>query len=251
MKNEILRALGEIERQNGVRALFACESGSRAWGFPSADSDYDVRFIYAGGARRYLSVENKPDTISAMLPGDLDMSGWDIRKALGLFAKSNAALFEWLDSPLVYRDLDGFSIGLKNLIPDFFEPRKAMYHYSTIADNAIKKHLSGNFISVKKLMYVLRAYLACEWILQKSSMPPTLFENIYTAVASADLRREIENLVREKADLNEKSGVEIKGAIAEFVKGGAKYFDMAKDLPAARRAADVSELDNIICSLVL
>ena len=42
----VRNALAQVEAERNVRVLFACESGSRAWGFASRDSDYDVRFLY-------------------------------------------------------------------------------------------------------------------------------------------------------------------------------------------------------------
>ena len=46
MRDRIMKKLDEIEKTEEVRILLAVESGSRAWGFASTDSDYDVRFIY-------------------------------------------------------------------------------------------------------------------------------------------------------------------------------------------------------------
>ena len=103
---EIQRSIDEIEQSENVTVLYACESGSRAWGFHSQDSDYDVRFIYAHPPDWYLSVdlEKKRDVIERPILDDLDVSGWDLRKSLQLFRKSNPPLLEWLDSPIVYRD---------------------------------------------------------------------------------------------------------------------------------------------------
>ena len=102
MKSRILSHLREIETTENVRIVYACESGSRAWGFPSADSDYDVRFLYVHPLEWYLSVDVKRDVIERPLQGGLDISGWDLKKALQLFRKSNPPLLEWLGSPIVY-----------------------------------------------------------------------------------------------------------------------------------------------------
>lgn len=113
---EIDRRLDAIESDNGVRILFAIESGSRAWGFPSPDSDFDIRFIYAHEPEWYLSVLEGRDVLETPLDDlGLDVSGWDLRKTLRLFLKSNPALYEWLVSPIVYRDMCGLARELRDL----------------------------------------------------------------------------------------------------------------------------------------
>lgn len=94
MREEILKRLTDIEGEEDVKIFYACESGSRAWGFPSADSDYDVRFLYRHPEEWYLSVdlEEKRDVIERPINDDLDISGWDLRKALKLLRKSNPPL---------------------------------------------------------------------------------------------------------------------------------------------------------------
>ncbi len=102
MENKIKIQLKKIEREHKVKILYAIESGSRVWGFASQDSDFDVRFIYVHHKDWYLSIESKRDVIEMPLEGDLDINGWDLTKALGLFRKSNPPLYEWLQSPIVY-----------------------------------------------------------------------------------------------------------------------------------------------------
>src|SRR5436190_8518118 len=101
MKARILEALASIEAGEGVRILMAVESGSRAWGFASPDSDYDVRFVYAHERDWYLSIFDKRDVIELMLPDRLDVNGWDLRKSLRLFSKCNLAMNEWIGSPIL------------------------------------------------------------------------------------------------------------------------------------------------------
>jgi uncharacterized protein len=120
VKDRVLAELHRIEREHGVRVLLAVESGSRAWGFASPDSDYDVRFIYAHNRDWYISVLEPRDVIEQMLPGDLDVSGWDLRKTLQLFWKCNLALNEWLGSPIVYSEVSQFRQQLAQLMPQFF-----------------------------------------------------------------------------------------------------------------------------------
>jgi uncharacterized protein len=100
--DEIQACLSDIEKTHQVKIIYSCESGSRAWGFPSADSDYDVRFLYLHPVDWYLSIEDKRDVIEVPIKNKLDITGWDLRKALQLFRKSNPPLLEWLGSPIVY-----------------------------------------------------------------------------------------------------------------------------------------------------
>src|SRR6187402_3568147 len=104
--NEILK---EIEQQKNITILFACESGSRAWGFPSPDSDYDCRFVYVRSADDYLSPWARRDVVEWAPDGLLDVNGWDLKKAVQLLLKGNAAITEWLGSPMVYRSEPGFA----------------------------------------------------------------------------------------------------------------------------------------------
>ena len=108
MKTKILEKLKAIEREKNIEILFAVESGSRAWGFASPDSDYDIRFVYKHKKDWYLNLWETKDTIEFMTEEDLDGSGWDIRKALKLLAKSNASFTGWLFSPIVYRAESSF-----------------------------------------------------------------------------------------------------------------------------------------------
>lgn len=102
MEDTIRSRLDAIQASENVCIVYACESGSRAWGFPSADSDYDVRFIYVRPVEWYLSIDDKRDVIECPVEDGLDINGWDLRKALRLSRKSNPPLLEWLGSPIVY-----------------------------------------------------------------------------------------------------------------------------------------------------
>src|SRR5262245_59396847 len=154
MKERVLSELQRIERDNRVRVLLAIESGSRAWGFASPDSDYDVRFVYVNRREWYLSVFERRDVIEEMLPGDLDINGWDLRKALRLFAKCNFSFNEWLLSPQTYLEVSSFREQLVQLIPQFFNPIAGIHHYRKTADSSLKDNFSAGRIKIKKLFYV-------------------------------------------------------------------------------------------------
>ena len=103
MRDRILHQLQQLEKTEGITILHAVESGSRAGGFPSPDSDYDVRFIYVRSCEAYLRLEKRRDVLELPIDEELDISGWDLDKALRLLHGSNPTLFEWCQSPIVYK----------------------------------------------------------------------------------------------------------------------------------------------------
>src|SRR5688572_12611281 len=164
MKEIIFEKLKSIEHQFDVKILYACESGSRAWGFASPDSDYDVRFIYVHKMDYYLSIDEQRDVIELPINDVLDINGWELRKALRLFRKSNAPLYEWLQSPIVYAADPGFVDGLKSLMSGIFSARAGMHHYLSMAKSVFDSELSGEMVKLKKYFYALRPILAAMWI---------------------------------------------------------------------------------------
>ena len=146
-----------IEKQHAIKVILAVESGSRAWGFPSQDSDYDIRLIYHHPMQWYVSPFTKKDVIENVFLDDLDLTGWDVAKALALMHKSNASLCEWLHSPVVYRDDAAKSSLLRQLSVDSFNPKPIFYHYLSLSK---KKLLSGGAQkNAKSFLYALRALL--------------------------------------------------------------------------------------------
>lgn len=194
MLSEIQAKLRELENQHSVRILFACESGSRAWGFPSADSDYDVRFIYAHAADWYLTIDDHKDFIEIPVNEVLDINGWDIRKALRLFRNSNAPLYEWLQSPIVYRQNDAFTENIKELMHTYFSLRAGMHHYLSMARNAFAD-LQADEVRIKKYFYCLRPLLAATWIADKQQLPPMEFPVLRSLITDDKLQMEIDNLL--------------------------------------------------------
>ncbi|RYE75600.1 MAG: nucleotidyltransferase domain-containing protein, partial [Oxalobacteraceae bacterium] len=179
----VLEALEKIELEYDVRILFACESGSRGWGFSSPDSDYDARFVYMHRQPWYLTVNERTgpgqpqrDVIELPIDDELDVSGWDLRKALRLLSKSNPTLSEWLRSPIVYREEPAIAAGLVRLADEFYSPIAAWHHYFSMAKGNFRGYLKGERIRTKKYLYVLRPTLACQWIETRQGPPPMAFE---------------------------------------------------------------------------
>jgi predicted nucleotidyltransferase len=205
MEKYIKDKLKEIERSQGIKILFACETGSRAWGFPSPDSDYDIRLIYMREQDWYLSLSEKKDTIEMMLDnGDLDITGWDIKKCLQLMWKSNGAFLERVQSPIVYSEIDNISSLLQDYSKKCFSPISTMYHYLGLAKNSFSEIIERDEIKLKKLFYALRATLACKWILEKESAPPIVFTQMIEELSfSSELKSKIYALIKLKSGKNE------------------------------------------------
>ena len=206
MKEKILEKLSTIEAEENIKILYACESGSRAWGFPSKDSDYDVRFIYVRDVDWYLRVDYQyqRDVVEHPIDDLLDINGWDLKKALKLLRKSNPALIEWLNSPIVYRCDEAFAHKIRALIPAYYSSRACFYHYSHMANGNNREYLQGELVKPKKYFYVLRPILAMMWIEKNLGIVPLDFEILVDSLVDDDgLLEDIKLLLRDK-----KSGFE-------------------------------------------
>jgi predicted nucleotidyltransferase len=203
-RNEVCQrvrhALAQVEAERNVRVLFACESGSRAWGFASRDSDYDVRFLYVHSRDWYLSVEDRRDVIEQPIADDLDVSGWELRKALRLLRKSNPPLLEWLNSPVVYRHDPVFAAEFGALASEFYSPRRCFAHYLHMAFGNWRDYLRNREeVSLKKYLYVFRPLLACRWIERQRGQVPILFAQLVESVLDeANVRVALDELVARK-----------------------------------------------------
>jgi uncharacterized protein len=204
MRETIIQELQNLEKEFDITILYACESGSRAWGFPSPDSDFDVRFIYAQPLRRYLSIHDKKDTIDLFLTKDLDFIGWDIRKALRLFQKSNASPFEWMQSPIVYQQKTNFVEELRALAPQYFSLKPSLHHYLGIAKSTFMGYLQGEQVKLKKYFYALRPLLCAKWIITNRTYPPIVFADLFPVMAdNQDFMNNITSLLNQKEISNE------------------------------------------------
>lgn len=201
MREVIAEKLREIQAEENVHIFYACESRSRAWGFPSANSDYDVRFISVREKDWYLSidVETKRDVIECPINDELDVSGWDLRKALGLLRKSNPPLLEWLSSPIIYLIDDEITEKFKSLLPICYSPSACIFHYLNMARNNFREYLKGDIVSVKKYFYVMRSILAIKWIEKfKTKIPMEFGDLVEALVVDKELRYEIGSLIERK-----------------------------------------------------
>ncbi|WP_066065971.1 nucleotidyltransferase domain-containing protein [Neobacillus soli] len=199
MKEKILAEIKRIEAEFDVKICYAVESGSRAWGFPSKDSDYDVRFIYVHKKDWYLSIDPKRDVIELPINNLLDINGWELRKALRLFKKSNPPLMEWLHSGIVYYQAFSLVDRMKAIQDKVFLPQSALYHYLNMAKGNYRDYLHRDQVKIKKYFYVLRPVLACLWIEKYNTVPPIEFQELVEdLLEEGELKKEILSLLERK-----------------------------------------------------
>jgi predicted nucleotidyltransferase len=180
IRHEILERLGRAEAEHDIKILLAVESGSRAWGFASPNSDYDARFIYVNRPEWYLSVglEEQRDVIEYPILDDLDVNGWDLRKAFRLYWKSNPAFMEWIQSPIIYMQNGSFAEQSRALMDDVYSPVSGIYHYRSMAKTNFRGYLQTELVPLKKYFYVLRPLLAVRWLERFEKPAPIEFQKL-------------------------------------------------------------------------
>jgi predicted nucleotidyltransferase len=253
MREAIMINLRAIEAHHDVTVLFACESGSRGWGFASPDSDYDVRFIYVNRLPWYLTVMPRRDVIEVPISGDLDINGWDLRKALGLMRESNPTLLEWLRSPIVYREDELAMPRFRALSGAVFSNARGWHHYASMAKKNFREHLQADEVRYKKYLYVLRPLLAARWIRKQPGVPPMRFADLaqktLDAVRDAALIDEINALLEVKMRAGEAATSPRWPGIHAFIEAelAANAAEPVTPLPQTEE----SGLDAFLCETVL
>ena len=197
MRAEIIKKLKELEVEHNIEIVYACESGSRAWGFPSNDSDYDVRFFYKHKLDWYLSIEDKKDTITDVGPV-LDFAGWELRKTMRLFRASNSSLYEKLRSPITYINTSELKNELLRLENEYYRPLSGVHHYLSLSKNFMRDYMNGEKVKLKKYFYVLRSTLAAIWIVEKEGVPPMEFNYLRELILDKEVVKWIDLMLRLK-----------------------------------------------------
>jgi len=201
-KETIINKLKEIEKKENVKIIFACESGSRAWGFDSPDSDFDVRFIYVRKMKDYLRLKEGRDVIEWQLDDVFDINGWDLKKFLQLAHNSNPNVLEWLHSPIVYLKTEDFD-ELKELVYLYYSKKKIMLHYLHMTSKDYETHIMKEQVVLKKYFYVLRSLLAAKWITQSDEYPPIEFNILKSSQLDPSMKEIVEHLLDLKKANNE------------------------------------------------
>jgi uncharacterized protein len=216
---QIASQLQQLASQEQIVILYACESGSRGWGFPSPDSDYDVRFIYLRPLEWYLSIDKHSDTIDLPVNPLLDINGWDLRKALKLFKGSNSVIYEWLQSPIIYQNNSNIDQELLALSPSYYAPRAGIYHYLNLTISCYKEYLQSDLVKLKKYFYALRPILAASWIIQHHTYPPMVFDQLLDLIVDRqDVCVEIDQLLTIKATASESTMIPVNLILNNFIE---------------------------------
>lgn len=228
-QERILTRLAEIESENQIKIAYACESGSRAWGFPSQNSDYDVRFIYIRPLEWYLSIEVGRDVIELPIDGGLDINGWDLKKALQLLSETNPTLFEWLGSPIIYLDRYDISEKMREMAETYYSKSAYLQHYLKIARGNYLDYLQGDTVWIKKYLYVLRPLMALKWVESGFGFAPTDF-NIM--VEKLNLPSSVRDVIHRLLE-NKRSGDELGmgdriPVISDFIRGEFAHWENTK-----------------------
>lgn len=227
MKTKILNKLSEIERDKNIDILFAVESGSRAWGFASPDSDYDIRFVYKHKKDWYLNLWEQANTIQFMTEDDLDGSGWELRKALRLLAKSNASFTGWLFSPIVYRANDDFLNAIKKVAKANFNPVSGFYHFHSM-NKGFEETLDSDKMTLKSFFYAIRTALCANWIYKNETIPPVLFREMYSLIDSS-YHSKLDELIALKSKCIEKSNESVDKDLIHLVRAIVNENNSAKN----------------------
>ncbi|MBQ8940257.1 MAG: nucleotidyltransferase domain-containing protein [Firmicutes bacterium] len=242
--------LDEIENKEHVRILHCVESGSRAWGFASPDSDYDVRFVYARKPDHYLSLRPKKDYIDWELNETLDINGWDISKALQLFYKSNATVFEWSNSPVIYKTTETWD-NVRKVSENYFSVKSAMYHYYGTASSNYHKYLTEEYVKYKKYFYVLRPLLCCKWIEENRTAPPVIFDDLAKTVLSDKLKPVVDKLVAQKIKMSESDKDRRVDVLNTYIVEELERYKILLDEMHEEKNRDWDALDEIFKKIIL
>lgn len=242
--------LDEIEKKENVKILHAVESGSRAWGFASPDSDYDIRFIYVHQKEYYLRLEDTKDFIDWELDETLDINGWDLNKTLRLFHKSNATLFEWANSPIVYRTTPEWK-EIYDIAEKYFSSKAVMYHYYGTASSNFHEFLQEDYVKYKKYFYVIRPLLACKWIEEKECPPPVLFETLMNTMLDSKMKDVIDELLEIKVTMRESDKGKRIEKLNQYIEDRLVYYKDAVVKRDDDRNTDWNELNSMFSCNIL
>ncbi|MGB0905851.1 MAG: nucleotidyltransferase domain-containing protein [Maricaulaceae bacterium] len=184
VRETILSKLRGIERDENVKILFAIESGSRAWGFPSPDSDYDVRFIYARPTDWYMTLTPGRDVVELPIEGDWDINGWDIKKALNLLLKPNPVMLEWLSSPIRYMWDEAACAKLTAFSEKIAHGPACINHYLNLGARQWGVYIDGKSdVNLKKYFYIVRPAMAIRWMrMHPEVIPPMNFQALLKGI---------------------------------------------------------------------
>ncbi|MGB3300424.1 MAG: nucleotidyltransferase domain-containing protein [Phormidesmis sp.] len=249
IQSRIHHELDRLAAEESIKIIVAVESGSRAWGFPSQDSDYDVRFIYARDPWRYINVYKGRDVIERPIADELDISGWDLQKAFGLLRKSNPALMEWVNSPLIYRELQPQADNFRRLATQAFLPLASCHHYLSMAHGHQRRSARHKKVSLKHYLYSVRPCLAARWVVEYGTQPPMLFSKLVeTFLPQGEIRQIVDGLITLKSGTSEIDTVDRIPALERFIAESLKEIEAS--LPVATANFSKSECNTLFRTML-
>lgn len=248
IEQQIQLKLDELQRQKECRLLLAVESGSRAWGYASTTSDYDVRCIYYYPQERYLSIRPPRDTVEWELNDVFDITGWELRKTLGLTLKSNLTVYEWADSPIVYRKSPWLP-EFRQLIRRVLQPGLLASRYLGMAASTIHRYLEREEVPYKQYFYALRPLLAARWVLQERRPAPVPFADLRHLLPDEMQEVTDELLALRNSSVEKASGPAHPAAMAFITRELAALDALAATLPPPE-TPDTAPLDDFFRRVV-
>lgn len=249
----ILSGLNTRLEAKRLRMVYAAEAGSRAWGFASPDSDFDIRFVFASPRDSYLSLFDPIQDIQYLAPGALDFAGWDVKKALTLASRSNPSLCEWLGSPIIYADPIGFRDKLLAIVAAHFSPKALAHHYINFMRNIRGKYMSdftGEY-TMKRYFYALRPILAIMWMRDNpGKLPPVRFIDLMSVDLPSDARQDILTLLRLKKDAGENAQKDWKSPLLDGIVH--QWYDEGHQIASSftARSMPIDLLSNLLRDVV-
>ncbi len=244
MQQVIINELRNIERKHNVKIILAIESGSRAWGFPSNDSDYDVRFIYVNKTDWYLSIYEKRDVIELPVDNILDINGWDLRKALKLMKKSNSPLLEWLSSPIQYLVWQQAFDQLITLSKKSFLPETSCHHYLSMAKSKFHTIQESQQVKLKTYMYAIRPILCCDWIVNNQTQPPMHISDLLDSITGNKIFiNEVTDFIKKKENHSEGYMVDRSEIIDNYIN--TKSLQLYNQIPKNTKKLEADQFDDV------
>lgn len=223
IEKRIKDSLSQLETERNINILLAIESGSRAWGFPSQDSDFDVRIIYSHPKEHYLSVFDQKDTLEVPITDELDIAGWDLGKSLKLMYAGNAVVHEWLNSPIIYRQNTSRVRQLREFSESAFNPVKAFHHYLAMSCKKFDLKLGENF-TAKRLLYAYRTLLCAQWVAKHRSAPPMVFQDLMKALLEdqSAVFDDLLKIIADKEHQNEQQPIQVSKSLQDYSEESIK-----------------------------
>ena len=242
----------KIETDYNVKVLFACDAGSKAWGLASPYSDNDLGLIYCKPLEWYLSVSEKTDIIDLTQHTIFDGFGWDLQKTLRLMLQSNAVLFDWLQSPVVYTSRDGIKTELEQFAKQCFDKRKVIYHYLGLGNKLIHKYKTLTEIPLKAYLLLIRSTLAAIWIKEQGTPPPVLFSELLPIAESQPKALiPIHQFVMLKKQARPNKEVKKIQVLDQFITEMRRDCSIFAEALPIHEATKVQDADKLFTSIVL